>query len=98
MDTTTIFLTIIGVFAFLLLIGTPIFASLGTSSIIGILLHSGLNGLQVIPSTLQRGMASYTLIAIPLFILMGEVIARTSIGGRIYHLFHFLTVIGSASC
>jgi len=91
MDTTTIFLTIIGVFAFLLLIGTPIFASLGTSSIIGILLHSGLNGLQVIPSTLQRGMASYTLIAIPLFILMGEVIARTSIGGRIYHLFHLLT-------
>jgi tripartite ATP-independent transporter DctM subunit len=33
-------------------------------------------------------MASYSLIAIPLFILMGEVIARTSIGGKLYQLFY----------
>lgn len=91
MDSTSIFILIISVFAVLLFLGTPIFSALGVSSIIGIVTHSGLNGLQVIPPTLQRGMGSYTLIAIPLFILMGEVIARTSIGGRLYQLFYLLT-------
>lgn len=91
MDPMSIFILIICVFAALLFLGTPIFSALGVSSIIGIVTHSGLNGLQVIPPTLQRGMGSYTLIAIPLFILMGEVIARTSIGGRLYQLFYLLT-------
>lgn len=90
MDPVTIFIIIVSSFAFLLLFGSPIFAALGLSSVLGILLHSGLNGLQVIAPTLQRGMASYSLIAIPLFILMGEVIARTSIGGRLYQLFYIL--------
>lgn len=91
MDPMSIFILIICVFAALLFLGTPIFSALGVSSIVGIVTHSGLNGLQVIPPTLQRGMGSYTLIAIPLFILMGEVIARTSIGGRLYQLFYLLT-------
>lgn len=91
MDPWLIFTVIMTAFMVLMLIGTPIFAALGVSSVAGILLHSGWNGLQVIPPTLQRGMASYSLIAIPLFILMGEVIARTSIGGRLYHLFAMLT-------
>lgn len=91
MDSISIFFLIVSSFFILLFIGTPIFAALGVSSIVGILTHSGWNGLQVIPPTLQRGMASYTLIAIPLFILMGEIIARTSIGGRLYQLFYLLT-------
>lgn len=91
MDPWMIFTAIMVSFAVLMFIGTPIFAALGVSSVAGILLHSGWNGLQVIPPTLQRGMASYSLIAIPLFILMGEVIARTSIGGRLYQLFYLLT-------
>lgn len=91
MDPWMIFTAIMVSFAVLMFIGTPIFAALGVSSVAGILLHSGWNGLQVIPPTLQRGMASYSLIAIPLFILMGEVIARTSIGGRLYNLFYLLT-------
>ncbi len=91
MDPWMIFTAIMVSFAVLMVIGTPIFAALGVSSVAGILLHSGWNGLQVIPPTLQRGMASYSLIAIPLFILMGEVIARTSIGGRLYQLFYLLT-------
>ncbi|MEZ2741665.1 TRAP transporter large permease [Paenalcaligenes hominis] len=90
MDPVTIFIIVVCGFAFLLIFGAPIFAALGLSSVLGILLHSGFNGLQAIAPTLQRGMASYSLIAIPLFILMGEVIARTSIGGRLYQLFYLL--------
>ncbi|KAA0892821.1 TRAP transporter large permease [Pusillimonas sp. ANT_WB101] len=91
MDSMTIFIILVSAFAVLLSLGTPIFAALGVSSVAGIILHSGFSGLQVIPPTLQRGMGTYTLIAIPLFILMGEVIARTSIGGRLYHLFYLIT-------
>src|SRR5690606_23673540 len=88
MDSMLIFSLMMACFAILMVIGTPIFAALGVASISGILMKSGLGGLDVIPATLHRGMASYSLIAIPLFILMGEVIARTSIGGKLYQLFY----------
>lgn len=88
MDPITIFSMILGLFAILLIIGVPIFAALGVASILGISVHGGLSGLNVIPSILHRGLASYSLICVPLFILMGEVMARTSIGGRLYNLFY----------
>ncbi|NGM86143.1 TRAP transporter large permease subunit [Parapusillimonas sp. SGNA-6] len=88
MEPVTIFGLILALFGVLLFIGVPIFASLGVSSMLGMVLYGGLDGLNVIPSILHRGLASYSLICIPLFILMGEVMARTSIGGRLYTLFY----------
>jgi tripartite ATP-independent transporter DctM subunit len=87
LDATLIFVVILALFGFLLLIGAPIFASLGVASIIGMILHGGWGSLTAIPDVLHRGLASYSLISIPLFILMGEVIARTSIGGKLFSLF-----------
>lgn len=87
MDPVFIFSIIVGAFALLLFIGVPIFAALGVSSMLGMVLHNGLAGFDAIPSVLHRGLASYSLICVPLFILMGEVMARTSIGGRLYNLF-----------
>src|SRR3546814_9810877 len=69
-------------------VGAPIFAALGVASLIGMFLQGGTNALNVIPSILHRGLASYSLICIPLFILMGEVMARTSIGARLFNLFY----------
>src|SRR3546814_420412 len=71
-----------------MVVGAPIFAALGVASLIGMFLQGGTNALNVIPSILHRGLASYSLICIPLFILMGEVMARTSIGGKLYNLFY----------
>lgn len=88
MDSLVIISFVLGLFAILLAVGTPIFASLGVASILGIFLHGGADALTAIPSILHRGLSSYVLIAIPLFILMGEVIARTNIGGRLYTLFY----------
>ena len=88
MDPTLILTLILGLFGFLLVLGIPIFAALGVPSILGIYLVSGANALNVIPSILHRGIASYSLLCIPLFILMGEVLARTSIGTRLYNLFY----------
>lgn len=88
MDSTTIFLWLLGTFVFLLAVGAPVFASLGVASIVGMYLINGTSSLMTIPSILYRGMSSYSLIAIPLFILMGEVIARTNLGGRLFTLFY----------
>jgi len=87
-DATLIFTLILALFALLMAVGSPIFAALGVASLVGMFLQGGMNALNVIPSILHRGLASYTLICIPLFILMGEVMARTSIGGKLYHLFY----------
>lgn len=88
MDPTLIFTLILLAFIVLMAVGAPIFAALGVASLIGMFLQGGTNALNVIPSVLHRGLASYSLICIPLFILMGEVMARTSIGGKLYNLFY----------
>ncbi|MFW7344062.1 TRAP transporter large permease subunit [Pollutimonas sp. H1-120] len=88
MDSTTIFTLILLMFGGLMAVGTPIFAALGVASLLGMFMQGGMNALNVIPSILHRGLASYSLICIPLFILMGEVMARTSIGGKLYNLFY----------
>jgi tripartite ATP-independent transporter DctM subunit len=87
-DSITIISAVLSLFAVLLVAGAPIFAALGVASCLGIYMHGGFDGLMAVPDILHRGLASYSLIAIPLFILMGEVIARTDIGGRLYHLFN----------
>jgi len=88
MESTSIAIWLVGIFAFLLAIGAPVFASLGVASIIGMFFINGTSSLMAIPSILYRGMSSYSLVAIPLFILMGEVIARTNLGGRLFTLFY----------
>ena len=87
MDPITIFSLVLALFIFLMVIGAPIFAALGVASVLGIVLQAGISGLTVVPEVLHRGLASYSLISIPLFILMGEVIARTSIGGKLFTMF-----------
>ncbi|CCN23457.1 TRAP transporter large permease [Bordetella bronchiseptica] len=88
MDAVLILTVILGLFGLLLVLGIPIFAALGVPSILGIYLVGGASALNVVPSVLHRGIASYSLICIPLFILMGETLARTSIGARLYTLFY----------
>jgi len=87
-DPVLIITPVLVLFAILLVVGAPIFAALGVASCLGIFLHGGLPGLMAVPDILHRGLASYSLISVPLFILMGEVIARTDIGGRLYTLFN----------
>ncbi|RUM95150.1 TRAP transporter large permease [Pseudaminobacter arsenicus] len=87
-DPITIIAIVICLFIVLLVIGAPIFAALGVASFLGMYMQGGMSALLATPSILHRGLASYSLIAIPLFILMGEVVARTDIGSRIYTLFN----------
>jgi TRAP-type mannitol/chloroaromatic compound transport system permease large subunit len=70
----------------LLAIGVPIFASLGLAGTVGILLLKGPDGLQAIPTVMYDKLRSFVLVAVPLFILMGQVIFFSGMGKDLYTL------------
>lgn len=68
-------------FAFLA-IGVPIAFSLGLSTTLYFIIFNK-DLLQVVPQMLFAGMDSYTLIALPLFILMGQLMNESKITSRL---------------
>lgn len=84
MDTVTISILVIAALFILMAIGTPVFVALGLSSVVGIILLQGFDALSAIPGVMYDRMASFTLVAVPLFILMGEIIFVSGLGGDIY--------------
>jgi len=86
MDPNIITVLVIVTFIFLLAIGVPIFASLGLAGTLGILLLRGPDGLQVIPTVMYDKLRSFVLVAVPLFILMGQVIFYSRMGKDLYTL------------
>ncbi|MFP4538285.1 MAG: TRAP transporter large permease [Dichotomicrobium sp.] len=84
MDPGVITLVVVLILAVLLLAGVPIFAALGTASIAGILMLQGVGGLGAVPGVIFDRMSGFTLVAVPLFILMGEIIFVSGLGGDIY--------------
>ena len=84
MDSVTITFIVIGGFLVLLFWGMPIFGALGTSSVIGILLVQGVRGLGAVPGVIYDRLAVFPLVAVPLFILMGEIIFHSGVGASIF--------------
>jgi len=86
MDPIFIALIVIVLFLIFLFMGTPIYAALGLAGTIGILILRGPDGLQSIPTIMYDKLRSFILVSVPLFILMGEVIFRSGMGGELYTL------------
>ncbi len=80
----TITIIIIVLFFLFLAMGMPVFGALGISSVIGIYLLLGPRGLGAVPGVIYDRLNSFTLVAVPLFILMGEIIFVTDIGSDIF--------------
>lgn len=78
-------LLLFGSFVLLLFIGAPIYLALGGSSILTIVVFH-LDPLTVLPSTVQGSTASFTLLAIPLFILAGNMLAGSELTERLVDL------------
>ena len=72
---------IFGTFFLLVLIGVPIGLSIGLSALV-VFITSGIP-LQMVPQTLLEGNNSFSLVAVPFFILAGDVLARGGISERI---------------
>ena len=68
----------------LFLSGMPVFGALAMARVTGILLLQGLDGLGAIPGVIYDRMSGFTLVAVPLFILMGEIIFVSGLGADIY--------------
>jgi len=70
-----------GSFFALLLLGVPVGLAVGLSALL-IFLISGIP-LQMVPQTFFEGTSSYALVAVPFFILAGDILARGGISERI---------------
>lgn len=66
------------------MLGMPIFGALGLAAVIGIVLLQGPRGLGAVPSVIYDRLRGFTLVAIPLFILMGEIVFRIGVGTDLY--------------
>jgi len=76
------------VFLLLLLIamGVEIFLALGVCGALGLLLSRGPHALALAGTSFFGQVTTFELLALPLFVLMGGVLARTPIGGDLFHL------------
>jgi len=83
-DSVTITFLVIGGFLVLLFMGMPVFGALGASSVAGILMVQGVRGLGAVPGVIYDRLAVFPLVAVPLFILMGEIIFHSGIGSNIF--------------
>lgn len=68
----------------LILIRTPLFLALGFAGILGLYLIRGDQGLQTLPLALTAQLANFTLVAVPLYILIGETLSVTGLGRDLF--------------
>ena len=88
MDVFSIGLLYIGSALFLLLSGIPIAFALGGVAVTFMFLFMPPSNIQIIAETLYSEMHNFTLLAIPLFILMGSAVGKTRASMDLYEAMH----------
>ncbi|MBD1555796.1 TRAP transporter large permease [Vibrio sp. S9_S30] len=81
-----IYLLLFGGLLALVMINVPIAVSIGVVAIGGMLLTSGSDAMLNVPLTLYEGATKFPLLAIPLFVLAGELMNTSSISRRLIDL------------
>jgi C4-dicarboxylate transporter DctM subunit len=64
--------------------GTPIAFALGFVAVLSLVLFEGARSLHFLPETLFSGLDDFTLVSIPMFVLMGAAVARSRAGSDLY--------------
>ncbi|WP_166974397.1 TRAP transporter large permease [Brevibacterium atlanticum] len=72
----------------LIFIRTPIFIALGVSGLFGLFLVGGVAGLEQVPIAFVSQLESYSLVAAPMYILLGEILAVGGLGQAIFRAAH----------
>ena len=67
-----------------LMSGAPVAFSLGTIAIVFIALFQGFDALQVVAETFYAGLNDFTLVSIPMFVMMGAAIGSSPAGKDLY--------------
>lgn len=86
MSASVVLVVVISVLVFLIICGSPIFISLGFSGLVGLFFTSGTRTLFQLPSSMFTQLDSFVLVAIPLFVFMGELIFISGTGSDIYSM------------
>ncbi|HZD89560.1 MAG TPA: TRAP transporter large permease [Pseudolabrys sp.] len=68
----------------MLLSGVPVAFGLGAISVIFLLLFQGLGSMHVVAETFYSGLDEFTLVAIPMFVMMGAAIGSSPAGKDLY--------------
>ena len=74
----------VAVLLVLIAIRTPIFVALGVSGSVGLIGLGGLTELELVPLALTHQLQNYTLVAAPLYILLGEVLVVSGLGRDLF--------------
>ncbi len=83
-DTSLIIWIVFIGLSLLFLIGAPVFVCLGLSGLAGMYLARGAQGLFQLPAAILGQLDSFLLVALPLYIMMGEALSRSGVGADIY--------------
>src|SRR5258708_26446763 len=84
MSPTTQGLLVLVVTLIVLLSGAPVAFGLGALSVVFIVVFQGLGALQVVPEMLYAGLNDFTLVSIPMFVMMGAAIGSSPAGRDLY--------------
>ncbi|RLC36395.1 MAG: C4-dicarboxylate ABC transporter permease, partial [Candidatus Nealsonbacteria bacterium] len=71
----------------MLFIGTPVAVSLGMGGMLGCYLFFGSSSFTIAAQIMGSSLESFILLAIPLFITMGVILAKSKVGEKLYDLF-----------
>jgi len=77
-------LIVLGVTLAMLLSGAPVAFGLAVTSIAFIVLFHGFDALQVVAETFYAGLSDFTLVSIPMFVMMGAAIGSSPAGRDLY--------------
>jgi len=84
--TILLFLAVLLLFA----MGAPVAFSLGGVAMLFGLLTWGPGSFNIIPPTVMNSTSSFLLLAVPLFIFMGQILLRSGLGEAMFHAVHVL--------
>src|SRR3954469_25662382 len=84
MSPTTQGILVLFVTLAILLSGAPVAFGLGALSVVFIVAFQGFDALQVIPETFYAGLNDFTLVSIPMFVMMGAAIGSSPAGRDLY--------------
>ena len=76
-------LTLVGICIVLFLLGTPIAVALGLASFLSVAIYKPVPDLVILPQLFSEASVSFTMLAVPLFILVGNLMERGTIGRRL---------------
>jgi len=84
MNTFTVAAIVLTLMIVMIVLGLPIFASLGLSGAVGLILLRGTAALTMIPMNIYGHLNNFTLLAVPLFIFMAETIVASGLAKDLF--------------